>query len=64
MIGDILKSYRLEHNMTQSEMAKKIGICLSYYNQIEKNKVKPGILTIRLIAKVLKLDQSIMRGLL
>lgn len=31
----MLKEYRIEHNLTQDQMAKKLGISISYYALLE-----------------------------
>lgn len=64
MLGSYLKEYRLDHNLTQRDMANKLGITNSYYNALENNKVKPGIATINKISKLLKVKPKFIREVL
>lgn len=53
-LKDLLKKYRNDHALTQSDMAWKVGINRSLYNQIENGKEDIGNRTIQKIAKLLK----------
>lgn len=64
MLGEYLKKYRLEKNLTQKQMALKLKINHCYYCSIERDKLKPGIQTINSIAKLLKIEPMFVRGLL
>lgn len=37
-----LKVWRVEHDMTQQDLADKLGVTVSYINQIELGKQKPS----------------------
>lgn len=54
-LSDLLKRYRMDHALTQEEMAAKIGINRCLYNQIEKGKTKVSNKTIQKVAKALYL---------
>lgn len=54
-LKDLLKKYRCDHALTQNDIAWKIGINRSLYNQIENGKKDIGSRTIQKIAKVLKI---------
>lgn len=57
-LKDFLKKYRNDHAYTQQQMAFKIGINRSLYNQIEKGKTDIGNNTIQKISKVLKVEPT------
>lgn len=54
-LKDLLKEYRSDHALTQTDMAWKIGINRCLYNQLENGKKDIGNRTIQKIAKVLKI---------
>lgn len=47
-----LKSFRQKHDLTQSEMAKKLGISKSYYVGIELGHVNPSFKVAEKIGEV------------
>ena len=64
MLGKYLKKHRLDLNLSQAEMAKRLKTSQSYYCMIENGAAKPGIQFIRRIAKELRLDPSVVRAML
>ena len=64
MLGEYLKKYRLSKNLSQKEMAKLIGIRQCSYSLYENNKLKPGIIMINRMAKVLGVEAAFVRSLL
>ena len=64
MLGKYLKDYRLNHNLTQKEMAEKLQTNQSYYSLLENGKVKPGINTMKKITLLLDMDPAIIRRFL
>lgn len=59
-IGEIIKEYRAEHNLTMEEFGKLIGRTKAYISMLEKNKnsrsgkeIIPSIETLMAVAKVL-----------
>lgn len=64
MLENELKEYRINHNLTQKQMAKKLRTSQSYYSAIEKGRLKPGFVLINRIGRVLKKDVSEIRNLL
>ena len=56
--GEVLKEARLELNLTQLEVANRIGRTQAYYNRIENGKVPPSFDILERLAKVLKCDLS------
>lgn len=51
--GTLLKDYRERHNITQQELAKRLGLSQSTLSAIENGDSIPRILTARRIAKVI-----------
>jgi len=64
MLGEHLKKYRISQNLTQEQMAKRIGIRQCAYSLYENNKLRPGITMVNRIAKVLGVEPSFVRSLL
>lgn len=64
MLGEYLKKYRLQKNLTQRQMAELLGMKQCNYSLLENNKLKPGITLINRISKVLDVDASFLRNLL
>lgn len=54
-LKDLLRRYRMDHALTQEQIAKLIGINRCLYNQIENGKTDISNRTIQKIAKVLKI---------
>lgn len=48
-----LKKFRMMKEYNQTELAKKLGIDRSYYNQIENGKVTPSMALLERIAEEL-----------
>ena len=49
----LLKQLRKEKNLTQEELADKVGIGQTFISKIERGHFEPSIPTLRRIAKVL-----------
>jgi transcriptional regulator with XRE-family HTH domain len=52
-LGNNLKKIRVKKNITQSEIAKKLGVDRSFVSNIENAKNNPTLSTITNLAKVL-----------
>jgi len=64
MLKEYLKQYRVKHNLTQLDMAKKLNTAQGYYSQIETGDKKPGFSMIRRLAVVLNVSEEFVRSLL
>lgn len=64
MLETYLKKYRLNNNLTQEQMAKRLKTSQGYYSHLETGTKKPGISMINRIAKVLNVEPSFIRSLL
>ncbi len=58
MIGEAFKIIRVFNNMTQQELATKLGISDSYLSQIESGKRTPTLDTIRSFSDYFKIPVS------
>lgn len=57
-IGKNIKKARLKTDLTQAEIAKKVGINVNYYARIERGEHVPSLEVLEAIAKVLKIKSS------
>lgn len=57
-IGNILKLVRTRKNLTQQEMAERLGISQNYLSLIESNKKTPGNDILSEFAKTLKISKD------
>lgn len=64
MLANYLKKRRLAENLTQRQMAERIGTSQSYYSQLESGVRKPGIGMVGKIAKALSVDPPFVRELI
>ncbi|MDQ0175062.1 helix-turn-helix domain-containing protein [Bacillus chungangensis] len=61
MIGQRIKKYRLQNEMTLSELAEKAGIAKSYLSSIERNiQSNPSISFLEKIAAVLQVNVHVL----
>jgi transcriptional regulator with XRE-family HTH domain len=54
-IGNNIRKYRLEHHLTQDQLAEKIGISTSFCANLERGKKSMSIMTLRDIADALEI---------
>ncbi len=54
-IGSVVKSARLERQMSQQALAKKVGVHFTYIGHIERSKKTPSLNTFCRIAKALSI---------
>ena len=64
MLNQYLRRYRLNHNLSQSQMAELLKTSQSYYNRLERGTNKPGIQMIKRISELLNLEPEFIRSLL
>lgn len=48
-IGGLMRQARDDMSLSQREAAKKVGVCTSYYNQIENDKKR---ITVKMMRKI------------
>lgn len=56
LLGQILRRYRFENNLTQEDMSKKVGISLNSYNFYESGSRIPNINVLKKLAEICKFD--------
>lgn len=52
-LGENLKKFRIQKNITQTEIAKTLGVDRSFVSNIENGKTNPTLSTIASLAKSL-----------
>lgn len=52
-VGDRLKALRIEHALTQEELADKAGVAMNTVARLERNETEPHMTTVRKIARAL-----------
>lgn len=57
-LGENLKEIRIGKNITQSELAEKLGADKSFVSNIEKGKTNPTLSTITSLAKALAVSTN------
>ena len=63
-IGERLKRYRIDHNLTQSKMADTLKVSIATYNALENGKQNVNTQTVDKIARLLEIDVKKVRNLL
>ncbi len=58
-LGKTIKKARQKETLTQAQVARKAGIHVNYYAQIERGEVNPSYEILESIAKALKTKFSI-----
>lgn len=56
--GDRVRQLRIEHNMTQQELAEASSLSLDYISLIERGKRSPSLESIECISKALDIAVS------
>lgn len=57
-LGKNIKKAREKAGLTQEDVAKKVGIHVSYYSRIERGVVNPSVEILESIVKTLKIKSS------
>lgn len=55
-VGSNIRRYRLEHNLTQDQLAEKVGISTSFCANLERGKKSMSLMTLRDIADALEIS--------
>ena len=64
MLTEYLRNYRKKHNLSQKEMAFRIGTNQGYYSMIETGKRKPSFVFIRKLASACEVTPEFIVSLL
>ncbi len=62
MLGERLKTLRIENNLTQKDLAEKLYVTAQAVSRWEKNEVEPSITTLTAIAKVFNISVGELLG--
>ena len=62
-LGKLIGQKRLAQSLTQTEVAKQLKISAQYYGRIEKGEVPCTAKAFRIIAKLIKLEKSVVSDL-
>ncbi|PTK16759.1 helix-turn-helix transcriptional regulator [Mammaliicoccus sciuri] len=54
-----IKDVRKELNLTQDDMAKKLGVTIQYYNMLENEKRQPSVAIAKEIGTILGIEWTI-----
>ena len=54
IVGENIRKVRLEHGLSQEEVAHRVGIVSSYYGQIERGRRNPTIGVLGRVADALE----------
>ena len=60
ILKDILKSRRIEENLSQQELADKVEITQTYYSDIERGRTTPSLKVASKLAAILNIDMNIL----
>lgn len=55
-LGKEIRKKRKKKNLTQEQLAKKIGVCRNYISDLENDRYIPSLKTLIKICNVLELD--------
>lgn len=53
-----LKAARLKAELTQKDLAKKIGVHVNYYARVERGEEDPSLEVLKKLTKILKIKSS------
>ena len=62
MFGDRLRALRTQQEMTQADVAKRLGITQASYNRYEKNLFEPDFATLKKLAKLFHVSTDYLLG--
>lgn len=55
-VAQNLKAYRKQTQLTQEQLAEKVGFSTRYYQRLESGSQSPNILTLYKVSKFLNID--------
>ncbi|MCY1080614.1 helix-turn-helix transcriptional regulator [Archangium lansingense] len=62
-LGEMLKEARLKAELTQADVAERVGVVTEVYGRMERGHLTPSVLTLRKLCMVLRVDASAALGL-
>ncbi len=58
LLGKIIRNYRKRKNLTQAELAEKVGLCEKHIGQIERGAYMPTLINFFKIIQTLEINLS------
>ncbi|MGZ3459461.1 MAG: helix-turn-helix transcriptional regulator [Archangium sp.] len=62
-LGTTLREARLKAELTQADVADRVGVATEVYGRMERGNLTPSVLSLRKLCVVLRLDASVALGL-
>ncbi|MFY0568940.1 helix-turn-helix transcriptional regulator [Archangium lansingense] len=62
-LGEVLRKARLKAELTQADVADRVGVATEVYGRMERGNLTPSVLTLRTLCVVLRLNASAALGL-
>jgi len=59
-LGEVIQSLRIEHDITQQELASLVGVNFTYISKIESDSTLPSESLIRCIASIFQVDGDLL----
>lgn len=62
-LGEVLRAARLKAELTQADVAERVGVVTEVYGRMERGNLTPSVLNLRKLCMVLRLDADTALGL-
>jgi transcriptional regulator with XRE-family HTH domain len=62
-LGEALRAARLKAELTQANVAERIGVATEVYGRMERGNLTPSVFSLRKLCMVLQLDADAALGL-
>ncbi len=62
-LGEVLREARLKAELTQADVAERVGVATEVYGRIERGNLTPSVPNLRKLCMVLRVDASAALGL-
>jgi len=62
-LGEMLREARRKAELTQADVAERVGVVTEVYGRMERGNLTPSVLTLRKLCLVLRVDASAALGL-
>jgi transcriptional regulator with XRE-family HTH domain len=63
LLGEVLREARLKAELTQADVAERVGVATEVYGRIERGNLTPSVPNLRKLCMVLRVDASAALGL-
>ena len=62
-LGEVLREARLKAELTQADVAERVGVATEVYGRMERGNLTPSVPNLRKLCMVLRVDASVALGL-